>query len=71
MSVTLTSHSTHADADRDTFGKQCSQILSAHIELWFAVYARYPSVILPGFLYLGDWADAQQHDRLKEIGLKR
>lgn len=28
-------------------------------------------MILPGCLYLGDWADAQQHDRLKEISIKR
>eukprot|EP00879_Flechtneria_rotunda_P027734 GHRR01029724.1.p1 GENE.GHRR01029724.1~~GHRR01029724.1.p1 ORF type:complete len:223 (+),score=59.61 GHRR01029724.1:1121-1789(+) len=32
---------------------------------------KYPSVILPGFLFLGDWADAQQHERLQEIRIKR
>ena len=32
---------------------------------------RYPSLILPGFLYLGDWADAEQAERLQELKIKR
>lgn len=32
---------------------------------------RYPSLILPGFLYLGDWGDAEQQERLQELKIKR
>jgi hypothetical protein len=32
---------------------------------------RYPSVILPGLLYLGDWGHAEHEERLKEIGIRR
>lgn len=31
----------------------------------------YPSVIVPGQLFLGDWADAEAADRLAELGIKR
>lgn len=32
---------------------------------------RYPSLIQPGFLYLGDWGDAEQQERLQELKIKR
>jgi Holliday junction resolvasome RuvABC endonuclease subunit len=28
-------------------------------------------VILPGFLYLGDWGHAEHEERLREMGIKR
>jgi hypothetical protein len=36
-----------------------------------AAACRYPSVILPGLLYLGDWGHAEHEERLKEIGIRR
>lgn len=32
---------------------------------------RFPSQILPGLLYLGDWEHAESADRLNEINVKR
>lgn len=34
-------------------------------------FKKYPSQILPGLLYLGDWAHAEAFDRLDEINIKR
>lgn len=35
------------------------------------VLCRYPSLILPGTLYLGDWGNAEQQERLQELKIKR
>ena len=32
---------------------------------------RYPSIILPGLLYLGDWDAAQDLLRLDELNIRR
>ncbi len=32
---------------------------------------RFPGQIVPGVLYLGDWADAEQHERMDELNIKR
>ena len=32
---------------------------------------RFPSEIIPGLLYLGDWAHAEAADRLSELNIKR
>lgn len=32
---------------------------------------RYPSLMLPGFLYLGDWGHACDEARLRDIGVRR
>lgn len=35
------------------------------------VCVRFPSLILPQQLYLGDWGHAQAAERLAELGIKR
>lgn len=32
---------------------------------------RFPSEIIPGLLYLGDWAHAEALDRLNELNIRR
>lgn len=32
---------------------------------------RFPSEIIPGLLYLGDWAHAEALDRLAELNIRR
>ena len=32
---------------------------------------KFPSEIIPGVLYLGDWSHAEAVDRLRELGVKR
>jgi len=50
---------------------------TSHVALWapgpspLDAPCRFPSLILPGFLYLGDWGDAEQQERLQELKVKR
>lgn len=56
-------------------GMHCSKCPRPHDSLPWCVplylCTRYPSLIIPGFLYLGDWGDAEQQERLQELKIKR
>ena len=40
-------------------------------EIKIRVPRRFPGEIVPRVLYLGDWADAEAHERLDELNVKR
>ncbi|KAK9816993.1 hypothetical protein WJX72_007967 [[Myrmecia] bisecta] len=53
----------------EAFSKRYAVVCTASTKA--TALRRYPSEIIPGLLYLGDWSHAENTDRLNEINVKR
>ncbi|MEW5317279.1 MAG: hypothetical protein WDW38_008590 [Sanguina aurantia] len=53
----------------DAFSRSCPFLCSASVAT--KSFKKYPSQIIPGLLYLGDWDHAAAVDRLEELGISR